>query len=121
MIPCIYLLTTTVYRRCSDDAYRGEPCHRALLFVLQRSVHGEQFRPVHRNHDTTLLNNPLGCATLLPVKICRLFRNISRALNFCRNFTGKGVAQQESPFYYQAGTILPYREVYFLIDNHISL
>ena len=42
-------------------------------------------------------------------------------LKSCQNFTGKSVAQQESPFYYQAGTILPFGEMCYLLVKCISL
>ena len=50
--------------------------------------------------ETFVAKSPLCCATLLPVKIRQLFRNIFRPPNFRQNFTGKSVAHQESPFYY---------------------
>jgi hypothetical protein len=38
------------------------------------------------------------CATLLPVKIWQKFGAGKLLLQSCKNFTGKSVAQQESPF-----------------------
>jgi hypothetical protein len=56
--------------------------------------------------------NPLGCATLLPVKIRQKFGDGEMILKNGQNFTGKSVAQQESPFYYKTRTRLPYKEIH---------
>jgi len=46
------------------------------------------------------------CATLLPVKFRQLFRISFPSANFSQSFTGKSVAQQDSPFYYYTRTRL---------------
>ena len=70
------------------------------------------------NCSSCTAENPLGCATLLPVKIWQVYRNIFRAPIFFQIFTGKSVAQQEYPFYYYTGTILISSSI---IMNHNTL
>jgi hypothetical protein len=47
-----------------------------------------------------IVENPLGCATLLPVKSFQIFGECKIFLNFCPIFTGRSVAQVSVPSYY---------------------